>query len=283
MNRLFKKIKSKLKTIIYKSVYMKDIEINMHKKETYNEIIQWISFNDKDPLKIKCSDKLRVKKYIEEKLNSSSFTPKTFAIADNIKDLIEMIQNNPNHPDAYIVKANNDSGNVIKIDRKNPTEKDLKNIENYKFRSYGQEKGEWFYSGIEFKCFTEELLGNNMSDYKIHCSNGEPRFCQVISDRAIGKPVEVCVDINGNILDFHLDTNFGFEKKFTKPKNWDLMIETARKLSEDFKLVRVDLYNTDILCENESSIYVGELTFSPRTGRYKGNGQVEAGKLIKGI
>lgn len=283
MKKFRDKFKSKIKTIIYSIFFEKSIEYEMHKKDTYNQIIQWVSLNDKDPLKIICSDKLKVKEYIKQKLESDSFTPKTLKVADNISELIQLIESDSSHPKKYIIKANNDSGNILKVDTALPSLREMKRIENYRFKSYGQEKGEWFYSGIQYKCFSEELLGSNLSDYKIHCSIGEPRFIQVISDRGIGEPKEVVVDIDGNILDIHLDTNFKYTKNFEKPKNWDLMIEISRKLSADFQLVRVDLYNTDINCEDKRSIFVGELTFAPRTGRYKGEGQISAGKLIKGI
>lgn len=42
-----------------------------------------------------------------------------------------------------------------------------------------------------------------------------------------------------------------------KPQKFDEMIDIARKLSEDFKFVRVDLYELD------GKVYFGELTFSP--------------------
>ena len=45
--------------------------------------------------------------------------------------------------------------------------------------------------------------------------------------------------------------------KFKKPKNLDLMIYYAKKFSERFIFVRVDLY------EENDIVYLGELTFSP--------------------
>ena len=44
---------------------------------------------------------------------------------------------------------------------------------------------------------------------------------------------------------------------FQKPKKLKLMMEYAKKLSEDFVFVRVDLYNVN------DNIYLGEMTFSP--------------------
>lgn len=42
-----------------------------------------------------------------------------------------------------------------------------------------------------------------------------------------------------------------------KPKCFDEMVEIARKLSADFRFVRVDLYELD------GKVYFGELTFTP--------------------
>ena len=48
--------------------------------------------------------------------------------------------------------------------------------------------------------------------------------------------------------------------KVNKPKNLDIMIEIAKKLSEDFIFARIDLYNID------GKIYFGEITLSPNSG-----------------
>ena len=45
-----------------------------------------------------------------------------------------------------------------------------------------------------------------------------------------------------------------------KPKKFDDMIEIAKKLSEGFSHVRIDLYNVD------GKIYFGEMTFTNGSG-----------------
>ena len=52
------------------------------------------------------------------------------------------------------------------------------------------------------------------------------------------------------------------DKEVKKPKNLETMNEIARKLSEEFKMVRVDLYNIN------GKIYFGELTFTPFGGYF---------------
>ena len=64
---------------------------------------------------------------------------------------------------------------------------------------------------------------------------------------------------------------------FEKPKNFDLMLLYAKKLSEDFVFVRVDFYNIN------GKIYLGELTFSPSNARFSlkdRNQSISIGNLV---
>jgi hypothetical protein len=244
---------------------------------SFNHKIRWLLANDKNPLMVTCSDKLGVKGYAEDKLGPG-FTPKTLARATSVEALVSEIKNSSSHPDVFYVKANNDSSGVSFINGnldKWVGSRGAKRIEHYKYEPYGKGKGEWFYAPIKYECFSEEQIGINLTDYKFHCSLGEPRFCQVIRDRGCRTtPVnEVCVNMSGTPLDFHFDSKFKLVKEFKIPDNWLRMIDIARELSKPFKYVRVDIYSSP-------DIYVGELTFAPRAGRYRGEGQIEAGKLL---
>ena len=50
------------------------------------------------------------------------------------------------------------------------------------------------------------------------------------------------------------------ENEYIKPKNFNKILDLAKKLSEDFDYVRVDLYNVN------EKIYFGELTFCDASG-----------------
>lgn len=252
--------------------------------KSFNEKIRWSLENQRNPLKNYCTDKLKVKEYITKKVGSQ-FVPKVFVEANDTRELFEKVAQYENHPKTFFIKANNDSGGVALVQDGKIAREKLSLVEQYKNRVYHgfHGNGEWFYGGIEYKCFTEELLGLNVTDYKFHCSAGEPRFCQVIRDRNIKQTNEVCVDLDGNCYDFHFDLHFKFAKHFTKPKNWDRMKEIAKVLCEDFDYVRVDMYNINVEDETDDSLFIGELTFAPMGGKYKGEGQVEAGKLLIGM
>ena len=235
---------------------------------------------DKNPLKNYCTDKLKLKKYIKKKLGDN-YTPKLYVRSKNAKDLIRNIKDYKNHPLSYVVKANNDSGSATIIKNRILGNFDIAKLEIFKNQTYiHYHSGEWFYKGIDYECFSEQYLGDNLTDYKFHCLYGQPKFCQVIRDRQIGQTNEVCVDLKGNCFDFHFDEEFKLVKKFVIPNNWKRMIEIATLLSKDFDYVRVDLYNTNIESFSDESIFVGELTFSPKAGNYKGKGQKIVGELL---
>jgi len=245
---------------------------------SFNELLQHSMKTDRNPLKVKCTDKLGVKEYVEQVVGPGH-TPLTYVTGNNVKEVLKKIS--PDHPKSYYIKANNDSGGTALVRNSKYNINSLSKVSRYQNKPYiGVNNGEWFYKNIKYKVFTEEILGDNMTDYKFHCSNGEVRFCQVIRDRNHGKTNEVCVDTRGQCHDFHFDTQFKLVKSFDIPANWELMLDMAKKLCKPFDYVRVDMYNTNPLESSDKCLFIGELTFAPRAGRYPGKGQIEAGKLL---
>ena len=51
-----------------------------------------------------------------------------------------------------------------------------------------------------------------------------------------------------------------YKEAIPKPKNFELMIDLVKKLSEGFSHVRVDMYNVN------GKIYFGEMTFTNGSG-----------------
>ena len=104
---------------------------------------------------------------------------------------------------------------------------------------------------------------NNLKDYKFFCFNGEPKFLYVVSDRKPGEYAYLGVyDIDFNKLPVYRCDERRAEWEEEKSKNYEEMVEIARKLSADFPHVRVDLYNID------GKIYFGELTFYDGSGYF---------------
>ena len=95
-----------------------------------------------------------------------------------------------------------------------------------------------------------------LTDYKFFCFNGEPKVMFIATDREKGSS-ETKFDFFD--MEFnHLPFTNGHPNStavIKKPKQFELMIELSRKLSEGLPHVRVDFY------ESEGNIYFGELTF----------------------
>jgi len=135
----------------------------------------------------------------------------------------------------------------------------LKIWKNVNFGSIGQE---FQYLYIKRKIFAEKFLGNNITDYKFFCFNGEPKFIRVriiLNGTNITK-IHNHYDINWKLTDLESGLK-GYKRdpniKIEKPKNLNKMIKYAKLLSQEFVFIRVDFY------EVNNTVYLGELTFSP--------------------
>ena len=171
-------------------------------------------------------------------------------------------------PQSFVLKATHGCKmNYLVPDKsKLDFEKCKKEMTRWLKTSYGTYSMEPHYTKIPHRIYAEQFLGemSGMIDYKIHCLNGKPEFVLVVSDRKADgdKAMKVTIDC------FDMDWNpiyevvgAGLEVPGTgaipKPSLFDDMKNIATKLSEDFKFVRVDLYQIG------NKIYFGELTFSP--------------------
>ena len=240
---------------------------------TYNQRIHWLMLFDQDPRKTRLSDKLLVKDAVVDILGEDFVVP-VLQEADSFDDLrFESL------PSAFVLKTNHDSGGVEVVRDAATWDRD-RSREFFRARlakPYGLEKGEWQYRDIERRVFVEEYLdeGTNAQpdDFKFHCVDGEVRFVQHLRKRVTGR-VETVLDVDGEELDIHFSAQLGRAGREPLPKNWPQMVEAAKLLSRGFKYVRVDLYSI------RGQTLVGELSFTPKAGCYRGRGQEQLGALI---
>lgn len=239
----------------------------------FNDKIQWLKLFDQSADLVRCSDKILVKEYIRERVGDA-YLPQLYQVKNRYAQVeFEAL------PKAFVIKTNHDSGTVILVQDKFKLDRQLAEfrIETALRRPYGSETGEWAYSWIRPKVFVEELLDperkTRLADYKWHCVNGKVRWLQYFFDRD-REPKETIVFPNRSVADFGLSHNMRHHPCFDPPCEWGEMIKVAEALSTGFKYVRVDMYLA------VGKLYVGELTFYPWMGCYKGEGQRRLGQLL---
>jgi len=237
-------------------------EINLLEPILFTEKIQWLKLNDRNILYTQCADKYLVREYVERKIGSKHLIPLIFD-TKNYQDIKS--SNLSEYP--LIIKTTHDSGGVFIAEDKNSIDfpKIRKELKERLSKNHYSISREWEYKNIEPRIIVEKLLrddsGNKqLNDYKIYCFHGVPRFIQTIFDRG-DDTKEDWYDTDWNLKDAYY---FSSKKKYLeKPKQLSELLKIAKKLSEDFPYVRVDLYIVD------NKIYFGELTFRPYGGFMK--------------
>ncbi len=234
----------------------------------YTEKLQLYKMKYRNPVMHQCVDKYEVRKYVEGK-GLGHILNELYGVYDRPEDI-----DFNTLPDKFVMKTTTGGGgqNVIVV-----TDKSTCNLDELRSKlalweganNLGALAGrEWAYEDCKPRIIIEKYLedkigGDNLKDYKFFCFNGEPRYLYVVSDRNPGEYAYLGVyDTGFNKLPIYRCDERRAEQVEEKPKNYDEMLEIARKLSADFPHVRVDLYNID------GKNYFGELTFYDGSGYF---------------
>jgi hypothetical protein len=240
----------------------------------FNDRIQWLKLFDQDAQIVRCSDKIAVRDHVRERVGDACLV-ELYQVHDHFAQI-----DFASLPNALVIKANHDSGTVILVPDKSKLDRDTAGlrIDGALKRRYGWENGEWAYSWIKPKVLVEELIicGDGLTpppDFKWHCVEGKVRWLQYDFDRG-QDPKRTIVFPDGSVSSL----KFSYRKKswleFDVPEQWEEMKRIAEAVANGFKYVRVDTYLAD------GKIYVGELTFYPRMGCVRADGQRELGQLL---
>jgi hypothetical protein len=232
---------------------------DLENPRSFNEKIQWLKFNYRNPLLTTCADKFKVKEYITSKIGSEYVVP-NLACWNSAKDV-----DFDNLPEKFVLKVNWSSGyNIIVNDKSKLDIEDAITKINYwmlPFNNCYYYYFNWAYKNMPPVIYAEKYIeqdNGQLYDYKFHCFNGEPRFILVVSNRLVeGKETnKTFYDTDWNALPVRRDRDpFPDDTSMEKPRNFEKMLEISRILSKDFPFVRVDFYDLD------DKVYIGEMTF----------------------
>lgn len=204
------------------------------------------------------ADKYKVREYITKKIGEEYLIP-LLGVYNKPEEIDYAVL-----PNRFVLKANHGCEYNIIIRDKNIININKTNNQLRKWlkEDFWKIKKEYQYKNIEKKIICEKYLedkNNELQDYKFFCFDGNPQFLKVDVDRFKEHKCSY-FDLEWNYLDLKETKIKAGSKEFVKPENFEEMIKIATKLSEDFKFVRVDLYNV------KGKIYFGELTFTHASG-----------------
>lgn len=236
-------------------------KINLKNPKRFNEKINWMKLNDRNPEYTKLADKYLAKKIVTDKIGESYVIPLLgcWDNADGI-DISKL-------PEQFVLKCNHDSGSVVicKNKRSFDFESAKRKLNTALNNNYFYYSREWVYKNIEPKIicepYIEDIENAELRDYKFFCFDGKVEFLYVATDRfKKGEEVKFTfLDRDYNFLPVKHAHNYA-DPLPEKPENFSEMIEIAEKLAEGLKCVRVDLY------EANGKIYFSEYTFYNNSG-----------------
>lgn len=238
--------------------------LDMETPKRYTEKIQWYKLNYRDPLMQRCADKYLVRGYVEEK-----------GLGHILNDLYEVFPSPntisfDNLPDRFVLKLSNGSSTNLLVNNK--ADLNIDQVQQ-KFRDFYAQAGssagrEWVYRDGTPVIVAEQYLADSsqpngaLRDYKILCFNGRPEYIICVDGRHTEHYCHVVYDTHWQKQNVVIGESSA-AANYDRPDNLEQMLEIARKLSEDFPAVRVDIYSI------EGRIYFGELTFFPWSGYMK--------------
>jgi len=233
--------------------------LNLDSPQTFNDKINWLKLNDRNPLYTTLVDKFAVKKYIEGKIGSN-YVVRLLGVWDSF-DEIDFSK----LPEAFVLKCTHDSGGLAICRDKAAfdVEQARESINKCLKRNYYWMTREWPYRNVPRKIIAEEYLENDelegLHDYKVWCFNGEPLYVQYITGR-LAETYELFYDQKWNkqTFTYHNPLYFGNVKK---PDCLEELLDVCRKLADGIPFVRVDFY---IL--SDGTLKFGEMTFYPMGG-----------------
>ncbi|TLF48579.1 glycosyltransferase [Halomonas urmiana] len=240
---------------------------NFKQPSTYNEKINFRKRHYASELFVLCSDKVKVKEYVAEKLGDEIVIDTLYVgeslAPEQLRSLIE-------EQGAVVVKPNHNSGAVFILER-DASDAQLREacdtVTAQLRKDYGTTKREPWYSDIAPRLLVERKLpvkpGEAALDYKFH-----------VFQQGKGQAPVVILHVDFDRFTNHSRSYFtealewlpfsvkypSIYQRIERPENYATMLEIARTLAEPFSYVRVDLYNL------QGRIFFGEMTFAHESG-----------------
>lgn len=244
-------------------------KLNIDNPETFIEKCNWYKINivNKNEIFRLCSDKLAVRSYLHDR-GCDGILNNLLGVYENVDD-IEFDK----LPEKFVLKINDGCGYyIICTDNSRFNEEEAK----IKLKKWWKEHNYLLYAEMQNKARKRRIIAEEYiegengakqpTDYKVYCFNGIPCAILCVWDR--DKTVkELFMSPQWDFISEAYGPDF-IKKGQTinnipkKPKDLEIMLEYARKLSSPFPFVRCDFY------QSNKGVIFGELTFTAAGGMF---------------
>ena len=236
-------------------------ELDLKTPKTLSEKLQWLKLYNRKPIYTTMVDKYEAKKYVAGIIGEEHIIP-TLGVWERFEDI-----DFNKLPSQFVLKCTHDSGGLVICRDKSKFNYQAakKKINRSLKHNYFWSAREWPYKDVKPRIIAEKYMADgtktDLSDYKFFCFNGEPRYCQVITDRSTDERVDF-FDMNWKHQPFTgLTKAFAHaDKEPACPACFESMKQACKLLSKDIPFVRVDFY------EINGAMFFGEMTFFPVGG-----------------
>lgn len=230
--------------------------------KTFNEKLQWLKLNDRDPLYPLLVDKFEMKEYVNKEIGEGFVIP-TLGVWDSFDDI-----KFDSLPNQFVLKTTHDCGGIVICRDKTVFDlEEAKGFINQHLKyNYYYEGREWPYKSVKPRIIAEPYIidskVNELRDYKFFCFNGKVRCFKVDYGRFSKhganyySPDMHLLDLGENYCppDAQVSVSLPSDNAI---KN---MIDIAEKLAMKIPFLRVDFYYVN------GNILIGELTLYPNSG-----------------
>jgi len=238
-------------------------EFDIDNPRTFNEKLQWLKVNERNPILTILADKYRVRDYMREHFGEEYLIPLLFDTDDyrqitkeNIPDEHCIIKSNCGCHDFHIIRDRN----LVNIEELQNQYKRLMEANFYYVNR------EWHYKDIKPRIIIEKLLetkeGKIPNDYKLTFFNGELQFIYCTIDRE-GADYRKIYSPNWEPMRFSMAAPMEICDKYPEiapPKSLDEMIRIGKEMASKLRYVRMDYYDVD------GKLYFGEVTLCHGAG-----------------
>ncbi|OEY68112.1 ATP-grasp fold amidoligase family protein [Marinobacter sp. X15-166B] len=240
---------------------------NFENPKTYNEKINYRKRYPLNPLFSRCACKIEAKEYVAELISKDVVIENLFVgMSITPEKLNEIVREHGN----CVLKANHNSGRIYMLSDRDELSRFSEvcyEVSKQLQVDFGKLADEAWYSDISPRLLVEKKLtpsdeDGSLRDYKFHVFKQNDGSMKVLLHIDFGRGVNHSrsyFDEDLNWLPFAVEFP-SLITKIQKPKNYDFMLQIAKKLADPFSYVRVDLYNID------GEIFFGEMTFAPGSG-----------------